>query len=109
MTTKSKNTAHESCQHPATAAMRNKCRRVRRAIRDELSTSTNAILETKIGAQVIGWRTEDSESEGPKLIRYAGTLERSYQHRDGFTVWIVVSDQKPQGTGHLAAFVHVVE
>lgn len=107
--TTSKNTAHEACQHPATAAMRNKCRRVRRAIRDELSASTNAILETKIGQPVIGWRTEDSETDGPKLIRYAGTLERSYQHRDGFTVWIVVSDQKPQGTGHLAAYVHVVE
>lgn len=108
MTTTKKFTAHESCQHAATPKMRNRCRAVRRAIRDELSASTNAILETKIGAEVIGWRTEDSETEGPKLIRYAGTLERSYQHRDGFTVWIVVSDERPQGTGHLAAFVHVV-
>lgn len=89
--------------------MRNKCRRVCRAIRDELSVSTDAKLQGKIGARVIGWRTEDSAEEGPKLIRYAGTLERSYQHRDGFTVWIVVSDERPQGTGHLAAFVHVVE
>jgi hypothetical protein len=107
MTTKSN--AHDACQHPATAAMRNKCRKVRRAIRDELSASTNAQLQDKIGAEVIGWRTEDDATTGPKLIRYAGTLERSYQHRDGFTVWIVVSDEKPQGTGHLAAFVHVVE
>ncbi len=99
--------AHESCLHPSTASMRNKCRKVRAGV-DEMTPSTNAELEGKIGAQVIGWRTEDSETEGPKLIRHAGTLERSYQHRDGFTVWIVVSDEKPQGTGHLAAFVHVV-
>lgn len=108
MTTK-KNTAHESCQHPATPKMRNRCRAVRRALRDDLTGSTNEILASKIGAAVIGFRTEDSETEGPKLIQYAGTLERSYQHRDGFTVWIVVSEGKPQGTGHLAAFVHVVE
>lgn len=108
MTTK-KNTAHESCQHPATPKMRNRCRAVRRALRDDLTGSTNEILAGKIGAAVIGFRTEDSETEGPKLIQYAGTLERSYQHRDGFTVWIVVSEGKPQGTGHLAAFVHVVE
>lgn len=107
MTTK-KYTAHESCQHLATPTMRNRCRAVRRAIRDELSASTNETLAGLIGSQVIGWRTEDSESDGPKLIRYAGTLERSYVHADGFTVWIVVSDEKPQGTGHLAAFVHVV-
>jgi hypothetical protein len=106
--TTTRSNAHDICQHPATAAMRNKCRKVRRTIRDELSASTNAILETKIGAQVIGWRTEDNEVTGPKLHTYVGTLERSYQHRDGFTVWIVVSDERPQGTGHLAAYVHVV-
>jgi len=87
--------------------MRNKCRRVRKAVA-EMVASTNTELEGKIGERVIGWRTEDSETEGPKLIKREGTLERSYQHRDGFTVWIVVSDEKPQGTGHPAAFVHVV-
>lgn len=99
--------AHESCLHPSTANMRNKCRKVRKAVA-EMAVSTNAELQDKIGAQVIGWRVEDDETTGPKFISYAGTLERSYQHRDGFTVWIVVSDEKPQGTGHLAAFVHVV-
>jgi len=102
-----KTNAHEHCLHPATPAMRNKCRRVRKAVA-EMVASTNAELEGKIGAKVIGWRTMDDEVEGPKLYAYEGTLERSYQHRDGFTVWIVVSDEKPQGTGHLAAFVHVV-
>lgn len=102
-----KTNAHETCLHPSTANMRNKCRKVRAGIA-EMVASTDAALEGKIGAQVIGWRVEDSETTGPKFIRYAGTLERSYVHADGFTVWIVVSDEKPQGTGHLAAFVHVV-
>lgn len=99
--------AHESCLHPATSGMRGKCRKVRQAVA-EMVPSTNTELEGKIGAEVIGWRTEDDETTGPKIIQYRGTLERSYQHRDGFTVWIVVSDEKPQGTGHLAAFVHVL-
>lgn len=99
--------AHAACQHPATPAMRNKCRRVRRAVRDTLSGSTDAELAERIGTEVVGWRTWDDETDGPKLFQYRGTLERSYQHRDGFTVWIVVSNERPQGTGHLAAFVHV--
>ena len=102
-----KSNAHEACLHPATPGMRNKCRRVRKAAA-ELVPSTNAELESKIGQPVIGWRMEDSEAEGPRLIKREGILERSYRHRDGFTVWIVVSDEKPKGTGHLAAFVHVV-
>lgn len=101
--------AHEHCLHLATPAMRNKCRRVHRVIRDELSSSTNEELAKAVGQRVVGWRTEDSESGGPKLIRYEGTLERSYQHRDGFTVWIVVSSERPKGTGHLASQVHIVD
>lgn len=100
--------AHDACQHPATPVMRNKCRRVSRAVRDTLSGSTDAVLETLVGQPVVGWRTWDDETEGPRLFRYEGTLERSYRHRDGFTVWIVVSEQRPQGTGHPASFVHVV-
>jgi hypothetical protein len=101
-----KTNAHETCLHPATANMRNKCRKVRAAIA-EMIPSTNAELEGKIGTAVIAWRTEDSETTGPKLIKHEGILERSYDHADGYMVWIVVSDDKPQGTGHIAWFVHV--
>ncbi len=102
-----KTNAHENCLHPSTANMRNKCRKVRAAVA-EMIASTNSALEGKIGESVIGWRIQDSETAGPKLIKHEGTLERSYDHAGGYTVWIVVSDAKPQGTGHLAAFVHVV-
>lgn len=100
--------AHELCEHGATSSARAKCRSVRKGVAElEAVRVTGEDLAGMIGQQVIGWRTEDTPA-GPVLHRHRGILDRSYQHREGFTVWIVVSDEKPQGTGHLAAFVHVV-
>jgi len=106
-----KTSAHENCTHESSSAARNKCRQVTRLVAQyEAEAMTNEkcqeLLDSGESVQVMSWRVEDTE-KGPKMITHVGTLERSYQHRDGFTVWIVVSDKRPEGTGHLACRVRV--
>jgi hypothetical protein len=108
-----KASTHEHCTHEASPRARNRCRRVGRLVEEyrenpETNKSLREALDGESPVKAMGWLVEHQQS-GPVMITYEGTLERSYQHRDGFTVWVIVSDQKPQGTGHLACQVRIIE
>jgi len=108
-----KTSVHEHCDHASTSAARNKCRQVKRTVAEyEAEALTNEqcqeLLEKGESVRVMGWRVEDTD-RGPRIVSHTGTLERSYEHIDGYPVWIIVSDKRPQGTGHLACRLRVIE
>lgn len=105
--------AHEYCSHASTRLARQRCRRVN-TMADEYRelAMTNHECQELLAADkpvhVRGWRIED-RTDGPVMIDHDGILDRSYVHGDGFTVWIIVSEEKPKGTGHLACQMVLLE